>query len=81
MKNNKFSYLLIAATLFYLTGCEGSDPVPESTEKMMPVIRLQSLKKRKPGKEDHLRQEKKPLEKAITKTRPMSGQKKSNRDL
>ena len=33
MKNNKFSYLLIAAIFFYLTGCEGSDPVPESTEK------------------------------------------------
>ena len=33
MKNTKFSYLLFAAIFFYLTGCEGSDPVPESTKK------------------------------------------------
>ncbi|GIT70607.1 MAG: hypothetical protein Ct9H300mP28_04210 [Pseudomonadota bacterium] len=63
MKNNKFSYLLFAAIFFYLTGCEGSDPVPKSTKKKgMPVIRLQSLKKRKPGKgKDHLRRGKKNL--------------------
>ena len=34
MKKNKFSYFLIAAIFFYLTGCEGSDSSRKSTEKM-----------------------------------------------
>ena len=33
MKKNKFSYFLIAAIFFYLTGCEGSDSSRKSTEK------------------------------------------------
>ena len=33
MKNNTFSYLLIFTIIFYLTGCKGSDPSSESTEK------------------------------------------------
>ena len=33
MKKNKFSYFLIVAIFFYLTGCEGSDSSRKSTEK------------------------------------------------
>ena len=33
MKNNRFLYLLITVIFIYFTGCEGSDPARNPTEK------------------------------------------------
>ena len=73
MKNNKFSYLLIAAIFFYLTGCEGSGPVPESTEKKDARNQSAITQKKEAWKGGSPETGKKPSEKSITKKRPMSG--------
>ena len=73
MKKNKFSYFLIAAIFFYLTGCEGSDSSRKSTKKK-DVSNQAAIAQKKDGwKGGSSEKGKKPSEKAITKKRPMLG--------
>ena len=64
MKNNKFLYLLITVIFIYFTGCEGSDPARNPTEKKDAPNQAAVPKKKESWKGGSSEAGKKPLRKS-----------------
>ena len=67
MKNNKFLYLLITVIFIYFTGCEGSDPARNPTEKKDAPNQAAVPKKKESWKGGSSEAGKKPLRKSNNK--------------